>query len=226
MSESFFSQIFPVSPWEGVGQRPTDDNSFHGDPEVFSMLIEAIRPKLIIEVGSWKGHSANHMADMARKLDLTVRIICVDTWLGSVEHWAKEKWRPDLHIEHGRPTIWERFQGNTMARGNQNLIYPLPMPSSQASALMRRFGVAADLIYIDGAHDYSSVRADLSGFFPLLAPEGVMFGDDYPHEPVRQAVHDFAAESGVAVMASGRRKWILDTPRAAQITGLPPQRIR
>lgn len=53
-----------------------------------------------------------------------------------------------------------------------------------------------DFVYIDGAHDYESVRADIEAWWPKLAPGGVLAGhdfDDQPiHEGVKRAVVEFA----------------------------------
>jgi predicted O-methyltransferase YrrM len=63
----------------------------------------------------------------------------------------------------------------------------------------RRAGPASfDFIYIDGAHDYKSVVADLAAWFPKLAEGGILAGHDWTdkpeHEGVKRAVLEFAAE--------------------------------
>lgn len=51
------------------------------------------------------------------------------------------------------------------------------------------------MVYLDAAHDYDSVRADLDSYFPKLVSGGVMAGHDFgnPTYGVRDAVHDFCA---------------------------------
>ena len=60
------------------------------DHSVFRRALSEIRPSLIVEVGSWKGASAIHMADLARELDLAAEIVCIDTWLGNWQHWTRK----------------------------------------------------------------------------------------------------------------------------------------
>jgi hypothetical protein len=54
-----------------------------------------------------------------------------------------------------------------------------------------------DLVYIDGDHTHSAVRADLVTWSPLVKPSGVLAGDDYCEGRwwdggVKRAVDEFA----------------------------------
>ena len=174
-------------------------------------LVEEVRSRRIIEVGSWEGASAILMAMVAQETGVACEeIICVDTWLGSPElllgrdettPWLPGRNVPNLRLVHGYPTIHATFVANVIGFGFQDLITPLPLPSNQASVVLRRLGVTADLIYIDGAHDEDSVRRDIEGFWPLLEPGGVLFGDDYNWPSVRRAVGSFVREKNLVVEA-------------------------
>jgi hypothetical protein len=49
---------------------------------------------VVIEIGSWKGASVARM----HALSPTTAFICVDTWLGSVEHWlADDDHEPEIN---------------------------------------------------------------------------------------------------------------------------------
>jgi capsular polysaccharide biosynthesis protein len=209
----FFETFFPNGYWQELAGNTyrTSDHSLCTDGPVFSYLIERTRPQTIIEVGSWHGHSANAMADACRVLGLTTRILCIDTFLGSVEHWVDPSYRAALHREGGRPTIYERFIGNTIGRGNRNIVFPLPIDSVNAALLLANFRFDADLIYLDASHDYDSVTSDITRFSALLSPNGLIFGDDYQYVPVAKAVHAFAEARGLSVFVSSL-KWILAGP--------------
>jgi hypothetical protein len=56
-----------------------------------------------------EGHSANYMADVCRREGLKTKIVCVDTFNGSEEHWSYPPLREQLFLKNGRPTILERF---------------------------------------------------------------------------------------------------------------------
>jgi hypothetical protein len=206
---TFFTALYPRHPFVDfiAEDFPEDQQSFFVDPEVFADLVRRIRPQLVIEVGTWKGHSANAMADICKSEKLGTKIICVDTWLGSQEHYLAEQWRPTLHIEHGRPKIWERFIGNTLRRSNHDCIFPLALPAATASVVLSAMGVRASLIYIDAGHEYEDVSSDIRNYFPLLEENGIMFGDDFHHPPLAKAVRDFAASAGLGIARKGS-KWV------------------
>jgi predicted O-methyltransferase YrrM len=48
-----------------------------------------------------------------------------------------------------------------------------------AAHVLHCLQLTADLIYIDGDHDYLPAKNDLTAFWPLLKPDGILFGDDY-----------------------------------------------
>lgn len=54
-----------------------------------------------------------------------------------------------------------------------------------------------DFVYIDGDHSYSQVQKDLQHYFPLVRPGGLLAGDDYHYDSVRQAVDEFVAAHGL-----------------------------
>ena len=55
---------------------------------------------------------------------------------------------------------------------------------------------AIDFAYIDAAHDYESVAADLLAWFPVLSESGIIAGHDFDdgHPGVKRAVKEFARE--------------------------------
>jgi capsular polysaccharide biosynthesis protein/predicted O-methyltransferase YrrM len=212
-NDDFFETFFPSTFWPAIRERnfPVDDHSMFGDEDTFKVLVERFRPSTIIEVGSWKGHSANFIADQCKLAGIPARILCIDTFLGSVEHWHLPEARVQLFRESGRPTILERFLGNTIASGNDGIVFPLTLDSNNAAQLLAQWEFRADMIFIDAAHDPVGVTADLTAFYPLLAEGGVMFGDDYQYEPLANAVHEFASLHQLHVLVSAR-KWAFASP--------------
>ena len=58
-------------------------------------------------------------------------------------------------------------------------VVPLPMDSVNALRVLTHYGIRPDVIHIDAGHDLASVTSDLKAWWPILAPGGVLIGDDY-----------------------------------------------
>lgn len=143
----------------------------------------------IIEVGSWKGLSANLMAQYCREnLGDECKVICIDTWLGSPEHQDK------IDRKNGYPNIYEEFLVNTKFLKNDHIIYPFPISSTQGAHYLKSHNVKADIIYIDAGHEYDSILLDAKLYWNLLNEGGVMIFDDYSWPDVARAVDDFFAD--------------------------------
>ena len=187
---------------------PLDLQGWGSDAPIFADLIAWTRPRLIIEVGSWKGASAIHMAGICAAQGLEAQILCVDTWLGAGEFITAAPGDPerDLRRVHGWPTVYYQFLANVVQTGHAGRIVPFPQTSQIAARWLAAQGVRAELIYIDGSHDAADVRQDIEAYVPLLQRGGVLFGDDYDCWPsVRQAVE----ESGRAFDVTDGRYWVL-----------------
>lgn len=184
LADGFISSAYPV-----------DVSGWGSDSAIFGELIEAVRPRLIIEVGTWKGASALHMARCCDDLGLDTKIICVDTWLGAREFWTDTsdptRYGSLLRI-YGWPNVYYQFLANVVRAGQQDRIYPFPQTSLIAGRLLQAWSVQADLIYIDGSHDHDDVFADMRLYWPLVRKGGVLFGDDYTtFADVKRAVDTF-----------------------------------
>lgn len=159
-------------------------------------------PLVIIEVGTWKGASAFRMISACEK---NCKVYCVDTWLGSTEHYD--------NIERGTngyPRIYEDFWKNVKDAEYEDIITPITLPSTDAAKLLARKGVKADVIYIDAAHDYKNTKADLDAYWPLLKDDGLFFGDDYSSTwfGVVGAVNQFSHEVGIPANITASTWWL------------------
>jgi len=168
---------------------------------IFDKLIETLKPKTIIEVGSWKGVSAINMAKLGEPYGTHVH--CVDTWLGAQEHFitGKDKLPRDAW---GYPQLFHQFLTNVKAEGLQDRITPYPMTSVDGAAWLKHLKITAPLIYIDAGHDVTSCYNDICAYWPLLEPGGVLFGDDIEvFTSVKSAVFRFAHEREVKIGLTG-----------------------
>lgn len=197
---------------------PEDLQGWAGTDPLLARAIDAVRPGLVVEVGSWKGQSAVFMAEHCRARGYDAAILCIDTWLGSIEHLARADLRPLLGLRHGRPTLYEQFHANVRARGLEDWITPLPQTSQTAARYLAMRSLRADLVYLDGSHEYEDVLADLEAYWPLLRPGGILVGDDFipMFEGVRRASTLFAARHGLSLQVTGV-KFVLCKPVAPSV---------
>lgn len=182
-------------------------NSHH---PIFAELVEELKPSVIIEVGTWKGASAIHMARLTTPL--TTKIYCVDTWIGGDGHVYRDigENQPVMRDAHGWPQIYYQFLHNVLVNGYANRVVPVPFMTQHAAMLFRAHGVRADMIYIDAGHYYIDVVLDIHAYFQLLAPNGVIFGDDFNYPGVAQAVNEFMETIKTThFLTTSGEKWVI-----------------
>ena len=206
--------IHAVSPYQDfpLAEYPGDLQGWGSQSVAFDELLTRLKPARIIEVGTWKGGSAIHMAKVAHKLGICPEIICVDTWLGAVEFWTDQK-DPDRYLalkcRNGYPTVYYQFVANVIHQECEDLITPFPQTATIAALWFRRYGVQAGLIYIDGSHEEDDVYADLVSYWDLVLPGGILAGDDWAWDGVRLAASRFAKEQGLKITHLAD-KWYLE----------------
>jgi len=180
---------------------------------IFEQIIGTLRPRTMIEVGTWTGASAIHMAKLLKQHAGEATLVCIDTWLGSHHLLWADAYRPKLHLKHGFPMQYFQFLANVMKQGCEDVILPLPMTSTAAANYLLTRNVQVDCIYIDASHDEEDVYNDAKKYWKLLRPGGIMFGDDYsPRYPgCVRAVNHFAYDESLRLQIAGK-KWMVEKP--------------
>lgn len=182
-------------------ERPLVDKR---NKEIFYILSQLTEPKIILEIGSWEGSSALSWGKATEEYQST--ILCVDTWLGSIEHYENvlydSEWsREHLFLNDGYPTIYKTFVTNIRENLLQDRVISIPIDSRQAFMILEKNKISPDICYIDAAHDYDSVLSDLNGAKRINS--GIICGDDYYYHNgsgIRDAVHYFADENSLHVV--------------------------
>ncbi|XP_051122688.1 uncharacterized protein LOC127245714 [Andrographis paniculata] len=171
---------------------------------VFENLIRRVRPKTIVEVGTFLGASATHMAGLTRRLGLETQIICIDDfrgWPGYIDQ------KNSLKMVNGDVLLLYQFMKNVMnANATESIVF-LPFSAGTALRGLCDWGVYGDLVEVDAAHDFHSAWADINLAYRVLRPDGVLFGHDYFNDEadygVRRAVDLFARLNGFRVDIDG-----------------------
>jgi|694.fasta_scaffold128813_3 hypothetical protein len=194
-------------PYAGFEPMPPDIQGWASTSEAFKQCIDKIKPKLIVEVGTWKGASAIYMSSLCMEHGSDFEIVCVDTFLGSVEHWTTiTEFIKKESLINGRPNVYNQFLSNVISVGLQNNITPFPIDSVNGALTLSHFDVKADMVYIDAGHDYDSVVADLILYKDIVRPGGLLLGDDWFHGPIKQAVSDALGE--VHTLSHDKFLWV------------------
>lgn len=173
---------------DGFLPMDKDVTGWNYSSDIFKELIDKVNPQIIIEVGTWKGASAINMA----KLSKAHTIYCVDTWLGAEEFYTTHSHTQerDLMLQYGYPQIYYQFLSNIIHEGVSERIVPIANTSDIGFKIFKHKGIKADLIYIDGSHEYHNVKRDIENYIQLLNPGGIIFGDDFGWSDVSNAVKD------------------------------------
>lgn len=166
-------------------------DGWNGNNPIFERLIKELRPKIIVEVGSWKGQSTATMTIACNLLGLDTKIYAIDTWLGALEFYTHPTKERDLEKKDGYPQVYYTFVKNMREIGMYERIETIALPSQLGLKYLKYLGVQPDLIYIDASHEYEDVKRDIE-LAKELNPK-VIFGDDYGNSVfpgVKQAVDE------------------------------------
>ncbi len=180
---------------------------------VFDLIFDQLQPKMVIEVGSWKGTSAVYLASLMKKKAIDGIVLCIDTWLGTVNNLLRSDdpiWGLGKYYQHGYPALHQQFLANIMHSDLQNYILPLPTTSAIGARWLTAKGIQADMVYIDGSHEEEEVSQDIVNYWRILKPGGIMVGDDWHLGGVGVicAVNSFSKRYEVPYQVSGS-SWIM-----------------
>jgi hypothetical protein len=193
------------SPYESVDLAYVD----HGYPDteivpelLTTLFTEIAEPGFILECGSMLGGSAMVMAKLINELKLGAEIVCVDPFTGDVNMWDWEinpGWK-FLRLEHGIPTIYRRFLANVANEGLDDKILPINCTTTVGIPLLKRLrekgriSSTPNYIYLDSAHEPDETLLELRLCWGLLEDGGILLGDDWGWDAVRNDVLRFSRE--------------------------------
>jgi hypothetical protein len=184
-------------------------------------LLGGQRIRFIVEVGSFAGGLAMVLGRFAAALPTSPPVLCIDTWLGDLNMALGKLERRVIDKRHGDPTMYHQFLVNIIAanltrhvvrrwESNLRLYYcpllrhvripcsqlPMRAPSFLGAAMLAHLGLAADLLYLDSAHELRETFFELTLYWAALAPGGVLMGDDLNWRAVNRDVKLFARVYG------------------------------
>jgi hypothetical protein len=191
-----------ASPYLSCEEKYIDNGYPHTNIlyELLDVLFVNIDPTYIVECGSMLGGSAIRIAETLKKNNKNSEIICIDPFTGDVNMWDWERnngWK-FLRLENGIPTIYKRFLANCKYNGYENKILPINCTTSVGIKLLQRLfhqnriSKLPNYIYLDSAHEKDETFLELSLCWNCLVDNGILFGDDWGWDAVRDDVIKFS----------------------------------
>ena len=142
------------------------------------------------EVGTWKGKSLIYLAQRLQDFNKDVDLITVDTFQGD--------------SDTGNVDVYQEFRDNAEKSRVWHDIHVCDMTSLEAAARYEDDCFAG--VFLDAAHDYDSVMADIAAWRGKVKPGGIFAGHDADSQDVQRAL----ADSGITYERVGRC-WIQTT---------------
>jgi Methyltransferase domain len=167
---------------------------YMADVELRWLAHHAAKADVIVEVGSYKGRSTRALADHCPGV-----VYAVDPWDGGYENddGSQAKWIDTAGA-------FRDFQDNMRDHIETGRVVPVKGIFGRVSMPER---IVPDLVFIDGDHRYSAVKADIDMACRMLRHQsgGVLCGHDYRHKDwpgVKKAVDEIFAGVHVEVCRS------------------------
>ena len=137
----------------------------------------------IVEVGCWMGRSITYLAQRLQRLGKKVNLYAVDTFVGELNQPAHG---PTVEAHGG--SLRAAFESNLKRCGVSDMVTIIEGDSADSAARFK--DGEAFFVFIDAAHDYDSVKRDVSAWLPKVRKDGILAGHDANYEPVEKAVKE------------------------------------
>jgi SAM-dependent methyltransferase len=126
-------------------------------------LIDILRPRTIVELGTFTGVSYCAFCQAIKELQIETRCFAIDTWRGDEQTgFYGDEVLQDLRTYHD-----ERYSD-----------FSTLVQTTFDSARLKFEDASIDLIHIDGLHRYEQVKHDFQSWLPKLSERGVVVFHD------------------------------------------------
>lgn len=126
-------------------------------------ITEALRPQVMVELGTHNGYSFMAFCQAVRQLGLQTSCHAVDTWEG------------DKHAGFYGHEVHDRLAAHNEAHYGA---FARLLRCRFDQALAHIADGTIDLLHIDGRHTYDDVREDFESWLPKLSPRAVVLFHD------------------------------------------------
>lgn len=145
----------------------------------YRQAVSKIKRGKIAEIGVWQGRSLSFIGSVCQQNQN--QLYAIDHWSGSDDQY-NDAYRNQLETRD----IKNIFRKNMSTRGIP--VECVDHPSQHAAQQFAQQSL--DMVFLDGSHDYASVKQDIMLWFPLVRHGGTLAGHDFKekHQGLIQAV--------------------------------------
>jgi predicted O-methyltransferase YrrM len=196
-------------------------------------LVRERKPKRILEIGTYRGVTAYHMA---RNSDADCTIFTLDL---PPDYDPVSERKQSLEAGYGemKMHLLSRQLGREAFRGS-DVEHKVTQVYSDSTKLNfnSEFQEGFDFILVDASHDYSHVRSDSLNAFRILNPGGLILWHDYEsgfeiQYGVRKCLLELrsnydikrVADTNLAIYDAGPKQSVIQATSARQTTTEPPR---
>ena len=171
--------------WEAAGPIP----GWFGQANAVAqfLVLAEIKPRRIVEIGSFLGKSTVFYAKSLEVLGLDGRVTAIDPHTGDRQNLEA--------LGISELPSFDMFRSHLMASGVLDYVDTLVATSHDASA---GWSEPIDFLFIDGWHSYDAVIEDGHDWIPHLSENGVVvFDDAMRYQDVKRAIDDLVTDGTV-----------------------------
>lgn len=145
-------------------------------PEVYTIAVnEAPDTAHFVEIGAYFGQSTAYLGVEIVNSKKNIKLDVIDTWQGNdSSEYQEGNW--GHHMTLNNDTYLNFTKNMKPLEGRYT---PIQMDSVKAAELYEDRSL--DFVFIDGAHDYKYVKADIEAWLPKVKIGGYLAGHDYTH---------------------------------------------
>jgi hypothetical protein len=153
----------PARTFQPRRYRPGNQGTWSGHLPFACDLIAALRPALLVELGTHYGESYFGMCQAVLETAISCQCYAVDTWIG------------DRHASFYDESV---FQEVKEWNDSHYAAFSHLLRTTFDEALANFADGSVDLLHIDGLHTYEAVRHDFDSWFPKVRPGGIVLLHD------------------------------------------------
>jgi len=154
----------------------------------------AMNCNLIVEIGTWMGKSTFAMGEA-----INGKVITIDSFI--MEGVPVQRFGTSREASRQMATdsdwLYHKCLENLSELIDKGKVKVIRGNSKEVVKSLDGIKGLVDMVFIDGSHDYESVKADIINYRPLLRKGGLLCGHDCSHQ-VKDAVVELAPNYVIA----------------------------